>query len=333
MLSHQLLEHILLLCAGIAVILLLGDVVIRNAVALAEHYHLSGSFIGLTVLSVGTSIPELMTHLIASAHILSDPSQMDTLSALVIGSNIGSDIIQQDLLLPVIGLIGTVLVVRAEVHMQIGALMAAALLLWVFALDGQISRAEGALLVIAYFGYLLYLMRENHIIDRVVAQRNNTTGRPILKLVIILICFLIMAIAADRVVAAAVELVAVLPISASLFGVLVLGVATALPELITALLSMAKGHNSISAEILIGSNVTNPLMGVGLGAVVSEYTVPNVVNVYDLPFKIFTAGLLYVFLLRHEDLNRREAATLILLCLVYLFMRPIWFPGDAVIIG
>jgi cation:H+ antiporter len=327
------LENTLILLAGVAAILLLGEVVIRNAVAIAEHYHLSGSFIGLTILSVGTSIPEIMTHVIASARILEEPAMMDTLSALVIGSNIGSDIIQQNLLLPVVGLVGTVLVVRAEVHMQIGALTAAALLLWAFALDGQITRLEGGLLVLGYAGYLLYLLRENHIVDRVAEQHDNPAGRPLIKLLIIFVGFLLMAVVADRVVAAAIELVAVLPISASFFGIIILGVASAMPELITALLSMAKGHTSISAGILIGSNVTNPLLGVGLGALLSEYTVPGVVNVYDLPFKIVTAGLIYIFLLRHEDLNRREAATLMVLCIGYLLLRPVWFPDDALLAG
>lgn len=327
------LQNSLILLAGIAAILLLGDVVIRNAVAIAEHFQLSDSFIGLTILSVGTSIPEIMTHVIASSRILAEPAMMDTLSALVIGSNIGSDIIQQNLLLPIVGLVGTVLVVRAEVHMQVGALTAAALLLWAFALDGDVTRLEGGLLVLAYCGYLLYLLRENHIVDRVVEQRGNHDGRPAIKLLIILAGFVLMAVVADRVVAAAVELVAVLPISASFFGIIILGVASAMPELITALLSLAKGHSSISAGILIGSNVTNPLIGVGLGALVSGYTVPAVANLYDLPFKIATAGLIYIFLLRHEDLNRREAAALIVLCLGYLLLRPVLFPDDGLLAG
>ncbi len=66
-----------------------------------------------------------------------------------------------------------------------------------------------------------------------------------------------------------------LPIIASFFGVLVLGVATALPELTTALVSIAKGEKDISAGLLIGSNVTNPLLGIGLGAMISTYTLPD----------------------------------------------------------
>ena len=160
-----------------------AEVIVRNAIALAHRYHLSGGFIGLTILSIGTSIPEIVTHVVASVNILHQPGSMVTLSALVLGANVGSDIFQQDFVLPFVGLIG--------------------------------------------------------------------------------LCFVLVAVVTDRVVEAARLLVDLLPLSASLFAVLFLGMASALPEFSTALLSILRGEREISAGILIGSNVTNPLLGVG----------------------------------------------------------------------
>ncbi|MGD2075143.1 MAG: hypothetical protein PVI91_15340 [Gammaproteobacteria bacterium] len=323
------LTEVLTVVAGILLVLALGEVIVRNAVALAHQYRLSGGFIGLTVLSIGTSIPEIMTHLVASVNIVHQPESMDTLSALVIGANVGSDIFQQDFVLPLTGLIGTIVVVRAELHEQIGALTGAAVLLWLFSLGGLITRLEGLLLVLAYLAYLLFLGGRNHLVESIA---NGSTragrGRAWVKLLLIFLCFLLVAFVTDRVVAAAVVLVGLLPLSASFFGVLFIGVAAALPELSTALISIFRGEKEVSAGILIGSNVTNPLLGVGAGAVISGYTVPGVVLYYDLPVKIATAGLLYLFLLRHEDLNRREAYTLIVLFLVYLYARNLLFPDD-----
>ena len=81
---------------GVLIILLLSQIIINNAIKLADHFGLSHSFIGLTVLSIGTSIPEIVTHVIGSINILSNPSSIDTLSGLLIGTNIGSDIFQQN---------------------------------------------------------------------------------------------------------------------------------------------------------------------------------------------------------------------------------------------
>jgi cation:H+ antiporter len=323
------LTQILTVVAGIALVLVLGEVIVRNAVALAHRYHLSGGFIGLTILSIGTSIPEIMTHVVASLNIVQQPDSMDTLSALVVGANIGSDIFQQDFVLPLVGLIGTIVVVRSELHEQVGALTAAAVLLWLFSVGGLITRLEGLVLVMAYLAYLLFLARHNHLVENIANNSNpSRRGRVWVQLGLILLCFLLVAFVTDLVVAAAVVLVDLLPLSASFFGVLFIGIAAALPELSTALVSIIKGEREVSAGILIGSNVTNPLLGVGAGAVISGYTIPGVVIYYDLPVKIATAGLLYLFLLRHEDLNRREAYTLIAVFLLYLYGRNLLFPDD-----
>jgi len=108
----------------------------------------------------------------------------------------------------------------------------------------------------------------------------------------------------------------------------VLGVCTAMPELMTALVSIYKGQREISAGILIGSNITNPLLSAGLGAMISGYTVPNVIVAYDLPAKIFTGALIYVFLWRRQDLSRSEAIVLIALYFAYIAGREILFTAD-----
>jgi cation:H+ antiporter len=321
---------ILTIVTGVAVILLLGEVVIRYAVGLAHLMRLSGSFIGLTILSIGTSIPELMTHVVGSVDILRNPASMDALSGLLIGTNIGSDIFQQIFVLPLVGLLAVIVVERRNLVTEVGALIAAALLVWVMALGGMINRLEGAVLVVAYIAYLFHLARDNHLVDHVAVREVGSGRRIILSSVIILLCFVIMALVTDRVVAASIAMVELLPLSASFFGIIILGVATALPELTTALLSVYKGEREISAGILIGSNVTNPLLGIGMGAAISGYTVPSVIVLYDLPIKIATAVLLFVFLLRHEDLNKKEAVTLIGLFAVYIYLRQLWFPQDII---
>jgi cation:H+ antiporter len=150
---------------------------------------------------------------------------------------------------------------------------------------------------------------------------------PLLAL-LVTACFVAMGLLADPVLAAAQHLVALLPLSASLFGVLVLGICAALPEFMTALVSILKGQRDISAGILIGSNITNPLFGAGLGALISGYTVPAVIMVYDLPVKIATGVLLFIFLWRNENLGRYEALILIVLYIGYALLRAVFFPVD-----
>ncbi|MBU1975583.1 MAG: hypothetical protein KKG59_04225, partial [Nanoarchaeota archaeon] len=224
------LTQILIVFSGIIIIILLAQVIIKNSVALAKHYGLSGTFIGLTILSIGTSIPEIMTHIIGSFNILSRPEQMNSVSALLLGTNIGSDIFQQNLVLPVIGLIGTIVVLKKNLWKEMGVLVMASVLVWLFALGGLISRLEGAILLLAYIGYLIYLQRTN-VKESIEITEKLSKEKVRLAFGLLAISFIIMAVTTDHVLEASIKLVKLLPISASFFGVIVLGVASALPEL------------------------------------------------------------------------------------------------------
>ena len=312
---------------GAAAILAIAELVIRLTVRLARHYGLSGSFVGLSILSIGTSLLEIMIHVVGSVHILRDPAATATLSAMLLGNNVGSDIFQQNVALAIVALIGTVGVVRRQLPMEVGGLIAASALLWLAAFGGVITRVEGVLLVLAYATWLTGLARTEANSTRAL-HHTLPRGRAPAFGALIALCFVAMALIADPLLGAATRLVARLPMSASLFGVLVLGICAALPELMTALVSIRKGQREISAGILIGSNITNPLLAAGLGATISGYTVPAVLVAYDLPVKIVTGALLYALLWHRSTLNRHEALLLIGLYVGYVLVRGALFPGD-----
>ena len=322
----MLIESITIL-AGIVVIIALAQSIIKNSIDLAKHFGLSGTFIGLTILSIGTSIPEIMTNVIGSVHILKYPETINTFSGLLIGTNIGSDIFQQNFVLPLVGIIGTIIVIKKNLFIEVGGLIGAALLTWIFSLGGLISRFEGLILLITYSAYLIHLHRTK-ISETFNGKDGMTRKEIVLAITFIVAGFTIMAFVANLVLDASTVLVGMLPISASFFGIVLLGVASALPELTTSLIAVFKGKKDISAGILIGSNITNPLLGIGLGALISTYTVPNVTVFFDLPVKIVTAGLLYYFLMRRRDLSKVEAIFLMVIFFVYLGIRFVYFPID-----
>ena len=312
---------------GVIMILLLAEVIIKNSIELAKHYGISGTFIGLTILSIGTSIPEIMNHIIGSLHILKNPTSINTLSSLVVGTNVGSDIFQETFVLAIVGIVGTIVVIKKNLNAEVGGLIGAAILTWIFSLGGIITRAEGAILLLAYITYLIYLKRSK-ISESFNALNHLKKSQIFWSFSLVIACFIVMAFLANQVLDASVILVAALPISASFFGVILLGIASALPELTTSLIAILKKKKNISAGILIGSNITNPLFGIGLGALISSYTIPQVITLYDLPVKIFVAFLIYYFLWKDQTLRKKEALILIGIFIVYLVIRPILFPVD-----
>lgn len=321
------LSELLIILAGVLIILVLADIIVRSTMKISKHFGLSGTFVGLTVLSIGTSIPEIMSAVIGSYNIVRVPSRLNTISGLIVGQNVGSDIFQQSFVLAIVGIIGTIIVIRKNLLKEVGALIIGAALVWLFAFGGVITRIEGFLMLAAYIGYIIYL--RNHRVHKKILKANLlTTQRLVLEIGLIVVCFIVMAFAADKVLDTSTFLVSTLSISASFFGVILLGVASALPELTTALVGIVKKHKGISTGVLIGSNITNPMMGLGLGALISTYKIPNVVLYYDLPFKIGTALLILYFLHKHKDLRKWQGVVLLCLFALYLFVRYNLFPVD-----
>jgi len=317
----------LIVVFGCLVIVLLAHLVIRKNVDIAEHFGFSGTFIGLTVLSIGTSLPEITTHLVGSYHIIRDKSLMNTVSSLVIGTNIGSDIFQQNFILSIVAILGTVVVARKHLGTIVGGLIAGAVVLLVAGFNGLVSRWEGLALVGGYLLYLVYL-KTRKLNEGIKAKNHLTRKKLVLTFLLILVSFVVMGLATNEVLKASEILVGVLPVSASFFGVIIIGVAAALPELTTALVALKKKRKGMSTGVLIGSNITNPTFALGLGAIVSTYFVPKVVVWYDLPIKILGALLILGFLWKYEKLGKREAVILIGMFLVYLIIRNVFFPVD-----
>ncbi len=327
--SKVMLNEFIIVFIGGLLIVLLARLVIKRSIDLAEHWGLSETFVGMTILSIGTSLPEILTHVMGSIQIIQNKSLMDTVSALVIGTNIGSDIFQQNFILGIVAIIGTLVVLRKEIKPIIGGLIGGALILLIVSFGGFISKIEGAILFFGYFIYLIYLSRKG-LNDKVKAKNHLDRRDLIFTIVLLLTSFGIMAFLANVVLESSQTLVKNLPISASFFGIVILGVVAALPELTTALIAIKEQRKGMSIGVLIGSNITNPTFAVGLGAMISSYTVPNVVVYYDLPVKILGALVILWFLWKYEKIGKKEAIVLIGMFVIYLIIRNMFFPIDLI---
>ena len=118
-------------------------------------------------------------------------------------------------------------------------------------------------------------------------------------------------------------------IGGSLIGVVTLGLASALPEFTTAIAGVRNKEQGISLGTLVGSNITNPLIAIGGGALISSYAVPKPLVRWDLPWETLTGLILWVILwLRKGKLGRNEAVYLVILYFVYILFRSLLFHVD-----
>ena len=118
-------------------------------------------------------------------------------------------------------------------------------------------------------------------------------------------------------------------IGGSLIGVVTLGVASALPELVTALSAIRQEDHGIPLGTLMGSNITNPLVAIGGGSLLSTYWVPGPLVLWDLPWEAVTGAILWVYLWFNEGkLGKKGGIYLVMLYIVYVTLRSIFFAVD-----
>lgn len=304
--------------AAIAILSVLAIVfgaekVVEKMEAVARSFGVSEVFIAVTLVSLGTSLPEISVHVVGSLNILSDPSTMQNLSATVLGMNIGSDIVQQTLVMGSVISLAALLRRQDEVVFTRGfivrdylPMIAAHLMVFLMALNGFLTRAEGLILLTAFGAYLYYLYGNRG--ERLLRQgEGEKSDRPYRDLLLGVLAMAVLVYSSDLFLSIVEKVIAETGISGSMIGVATVGTVSAMPEMVTAFTALRQRAEGLALGTLVGSNVTNPLVGIGLGALISGYSVPRPLVVFDLPVQIITAVFLVAYLWNREAIGRLAA--------------------------
>jgi len=325
---------------AIAVLVISANVSVKKLIGIAAYFHLSSTFMGMTVFSLATSIPEITAHLTASAKILAGTLDYEIGSAIVLGSNIGSDVVQQTFIMGVVVLLsGTLYFRRYFLWKSMGPMIGTTIMCIIFGFDGDYSRLDGALLFGTFIGYTYYLYvderrhyrKEDNLpqSDEIAENIPANLKEVFIDAGVALLTLAVTIIAATYVLQITELVVLRTGIGGSLIGVVTLGVASAMPELITALAGIRHGEKGVSLGTLVGSNITNPLVAIGGGALLSSYWVPRPLILWDLPWETVTGAILWAILWFSKGrLRKGHAFYLIAMYFVYITFRSIYFAVD-----
>lgn len=324
----------------IAVLVLAANLSVTKLVGIAAYFNLSSTFMGMTVVSLATSIPEITSHLTASFNILAGKLDFQIGSAIVLGSNIGSDVVQQTFILGLVVLLsGGLYFRRYFMWKSMVPMISSTVMCILLGLDGTYSRLDGFILFGSFVLYSLYLYFDERKFykaeDNIPVSEEISDSIPTTRKQVLIdsgIAVLLMAVtvfAASNVLSITEIVVNRTNISGSLIGVITLGLASALPELTTALAGVRQKEYGISLGTLVGSNITNPLVGIGAGALISRYAVPRPLVLWDLPWETLTGLLLWVILLlKKGKLGKYEAFYLMMMYFVFIILRAVLFKAD-----
>lgn len=325
---------------SIMVLVVAANLSVKKLIGIAAYFNLSSTFMGMTVVSLATSIPEITSHLTASANILTGKLDFQIGSAIVLGSNIGSDVVQQTFILGLVVLLsGTLYFRRYFMWKSMVPMIGSTIMCIVLGLDGLYSRLDGAILFGTFILYSLYLYLDERKYyqaeDNVPVSEEVSNSIPKNKkqlwidIAISALLLAVTVLAASQVLTITEIVVNRTNISGSLIGVLTLGLASALPELTTALAGIRQKENGISLGTLVGSNITNPLVGIGGGALISTYAVPKPLIQWDLPWEALTGILLWVILwVKKGKLGKVDSIYLMGMYFVFIILRAVLFKTD-----
>ncbi|MFQ5782012.1 MAG: calcium/sodium antiporter [Nitrosopumilus sp.] len=293
---------LVMLCFG-------GNWLVSGGVAIAKKFRISNLVIGMTIVAYGTSTPELAASVAAAGEH----------SAIILGNIVGSNIANVGMVIGVAAILVPLVVSKSVLRKEIPIMLGVSFLLILISIDGELSISDGILLLVGLgiFGYYTYRdamkQREKNNNDKIEQGANNIHLKSI---GLIGIGIVLLYVGAILTVDNAVVLAQEFGLSEKIIGLTVIAIGTSLPELITSIIAIRKGHADIGIGNIIGSNIYNILMIMGVGAVLGGVMIGSDVYVDYAIMIIFSLSLLIA--LKTRIINRAMGVSLTIGYIAYL---------------
>ena len=309
--------NVLLLVVGFAALVKGADFFVDGASALAKIFKVSGVIIGLTVISMGTSLPELA---------VSTSAALRGSNEIALSNVVGSNIFNLLVVLGVCAVIHAVPVDRVIIRRDFPISILIAVL--VFAVTGVPSIVSGKLpaltmadnagmvyralgltllvLFVSYIGYLIYDAKKHP------AAEEEIKTMPLWKCALLIIVGVALIIAGGQaVVKSAVYIAQTFGMTETLIGLTVVALGTSLPELVTSIVAARKGEVEMAVGNVVGSNIFNILFILGVSSSIHPVAV-NTASVYDMMILIAVSVMTWIFAIRGKSIGRLGGAAMLL---------------------
>lgn len=305
--------NIIYLILGFIVIIKASDMLVSASVNLAKFLKIPTLVIGLTVIAIATGVPEIA---------ISISSSLKGSNGLLLGNLLGSNLFN---ILFILGLIALIrpLYIKKEIILKnyVFALLSCIVLLAVASdtilLDNKINlitRSEGILLLLFAF-----IFSYSTVLDATLNKKNKVEPSKFSfkDALYIVLGIALIALSAEVIVNSCVNISKYLGVSEDLIGLTIIAVGTNLPELVTSIVAVKKGESDIAIGNLVGTNIYNIFLILGLSATINPITIST--NAFiDIIILTITSFIVYIFIRHKKDINKIEGITMILLYIIYI---------------
>lgn len=277
------------LFAGFAILLLSGEFLVRGGVALSKHFRISTLVVGVTVVSLGTSAPELFVSVRAA--LVDHP-------AIAIGNVVGSNISNITLVLGLVALFLPIPVKRKSIGIDWPIMMFATLLFYIFILNSKLEFSEGLIFIILLIGFVTWSIINSRRENYMLGKKLDKPKYPVyLAVIMILFSSIGLMFGADWLVRGASDIARTLGVSEHAISVSLIALGTSIPELATSMMAAIRKEMDISIGNIIGSNIFNLFGILGVTSMVREIPVGENVIHFDIYWLLGISFLLFLFIL------------------------------------
>lgn len=304
--SPPMATSLILFIIGLAALYIGADLLIRGASRLARDLGVNALVIGLTVVAMGTSMPELLVGVVASVRDSGD---------IAIGNVVGSNIANIALILGIGAMIRPIRVQMRLLVREVPLMILATMAFYVLALDQSLQRWDGAILLVGFVAYTLYLLKGARLEPPAIEveyQKFVPSGGTLSSHILLTVLGLGTLLGgAQMVVSGASEAARFLGISELAVGLTVVAIGTSLPELATAIAASVQDEGDILVGNVVGSNVFNVLAVLGTSSLARPLDVAQSVIFVEAPVMIVVSILLLPFVWSTLRVTRSEGVILV----------------------
>jgi len=313
--------QILLIIIGFVLLIKGADYLVDGASSIAKKFHIPEIIIGLTIISIGTSMPELF---------VSITSAIDGFPDMAMGNVIGSNISNLFLILGLASIIKSIPFKKETRLIEIPLCFIISIIFFIICFIGQdVSRADAAILVSIFIAFILYTIvmakkgeefdKENNAEEVKEEETNKGKWSTLKDIIAVILGIVALKFGGDFVVDNAVKVATILGLSEKIISVTILAIGTSLPELVTSVSAAAKGKSDIAIGNILGSNIFNMLLIIGTSALIK----PIVYNMsYNKDMIILLVGTLVLALFPaippKNEMSRMNGVVYVLMYLGYM---------------
>ncbi len=305
---------ILILLGGLALILGGANYLTDGSAAIAKRLNISEFIVGLTIVAVGTSMPEMVVSLLSAIEGNGD---------IAVGNVVGSNIFNTFVILGICAVVRPIDLTKENIRHDIPMGIFASVILLIATHSGYINRGYGVAMTLIYFALMYYTIRlSNKKLKSEPEVENDTEGliSPLLSIVFVVGGLGALIWGGNLFLGSAVKIAESMHIPQNVIAITLVAGGTSLPELAASLVSLLKGKNDIALGNVIGSNIANIFLVLGVSSSVTPLSL-NGITIIDMCVVLLGSVILLVsaFTFKKDKLDRVEAVAMLAMFVGYMY--------------